>query len=217
MRSNSNPSDLFTNDQFALSMRKFKRFMRKNQSYNNSDKPRTSTHISTDKPSGSRTRDTEEVQMLCYNCRKPGHFKAECPYPIVKKHQEEYGNYRKNSGNYNNSKSTSNDANDQPSNYSSNNQKSDRRRNALAVEEKLEEKTDETCTSSSNLDSDSSEDENGLLCLFSQDESNEEVCLMAEEDKVTSQNYSSNYSSESSYHENPREAFKRMMKEFDDV
>ncbi|XP_031099811.1 uncharacterized protein LOC116004010 [Ipomoea triloba] len=217
VKSNSNPSDLFTNDQFSLFMRKFKRFMRKNQTHDNSGKSRTSKHRNADKPSGSKTRDTEEVQMLCYNCRKPRHFKAECPYPIVKKHQEEYGNYRKNSGNYNNPKNTSNDANDQPSNYFGNNQKSERRRKALAVEEKPEEKTDEPCTSSSSSESDSSEDEKGLLCLFSQEESDEELCLMAKEDEVTSQNHSSNYSSESSYHENPREAFERTMKEFDDV
>nr|GLL29635.1 uncharacterized protein LOC109163772 [Ipomoea trifida] len=52
-----------------------------------------------DKASGSRTHDKDELQVLCYNCRKPGHFKAECPYPIVKKHQDEH-NYKKNSGRY---------------------------------------------------------------------------------------------------------------------
>nr|GMC91164.1 lisH domain-containing protein C1711.05-like [Ipomoea batatas] len=133
------------------------------------------------------------------------------------KHQEEYGNYRKNSGNHNNSRNTSNDTNEQPSNHSCSNSKSDRRRKALAVEEKPEDKNDEPCTSSSSSESDSSEDEKGLLCLFSQDDSDEELCLMAEKIEVTSQNYSSNYSSESSCHENPREAFERMMKEFDDV
>nr|GLL37650.1 lisH domain-containing protein C1711.05-like [Ipomoea trifida] len=37
---------------------------------------------------------------------------------------------------------------------------------------------------------------------------------MAEEEEVTSQNQSSNYSSESVCHENPREAFEKMMKSF---
>nr|GMD05988.1 lisH domain-containing protein C1711.05-like [Ipomoea batatas] len=69
------------------------------------------------------------------------------------------------------------------SNYSGNNQKSDRRRKALGVEEKPEEKTDEPCTSSSSSESDSSEDEKGLVCLFSQEDSDEELCFMAEEEE----------------------------------
>nr|GMD19195.1 60S ribosomal protein L3 [Ipomoea batatas] len=112
-----------------------------------------------DKASGSRTHDKDESQVLCYNCRKPGHFKFECPYPIVKKHQDEH-NYKKNSGRYHHPKSNPNDADED------------------------------------------------------QEDSDEEMCLMAEEEEVTSQNQSSNYSSESVCHENPREAFERMMKSF---
>nr|GLL33531.1 monoacylglycerol lipase ABHD6 [Ipomoea trifida] len=92
-----------------------------------------------------------------------------------------------------------------------------RKEKEAAVEEKLGEKNDESCTSSSSSESDSSEDEKGLLCLFSQEDSEEELCLMADEEEVTSQNHSSNYSSESTYHENPREAFERMMKSFDGI
>ncbi|XP_031101742.1 uncharacterized protein LOC116005636 [Ipomoea triloba] len=212
-RSNTNPSsDFFTNDQLALFMRRFKRFMRKNQSYDNSDKMRRTKYRSNDKTSGSRTHEKDETQVLCYNCRKPGHFKAECPYPIIKKHQDEH-NYKKNSGNYHNPKSAPNDADEE----SNKNQKNDRRRKALAVEEKSGDKNDESCTSSSSSESDSSEDEKGQLCLFSQEDSDEELCLMADEEEVTSQNHSSNYSSESIYHENPREAFERMMKSFDGI
>nr|GLL21372.1 probable serine/threonine protein phosphatase 2A regulatory subunit B''delta isoform X2 [Ipomoea trifida] len=69
-------------------------------------------------------------------------------------------------------------------------------------------------TSRFNTESDSSEDEKGLLCLFSQEDSDEEMCLMAEEEEVTSQDQSSNYSSESVCHENPRETFEKMMKSF---
>nr|GMD60657.1 suppressor protein SRP40-like [Ipomoea batatas] len=112
-----------------------------------------------DKASGSRTHDKDESQVLCYNCRKPGHFKSECPYPIVKKHQDEH-NYKKNSGRYHYPKSNPNDADED------------------------------------------------------QEDSDEEMCLMAEEEEVTSQNQSSNYSSESICHENPREAFEKMMKSF---
>nr|GMC60811.1 LRR receptor-like serine/threonine-protein kinase GSO1 [Ipomoea batatas] len=123
----------------------------------------------------------------------------------------------KSSGNYNNSKNASHDTNDQPSNYSRNNSKGDRRIKALAVEEKSEEKTDEPKTSSSSSKSDCSEDKKGLLCLFSHEDSDEELCCMAEEEEVTSQNCSSSYSSESSHHENSREAFERMMKDFNDI
>nr|GLL39645.1 uncharacterized protein LOC109163772 [Ipomoea trifida] len=162
-----------------------------------------------DKASGSRTHDKDESQVLCYNCRKPGHFKSECPYPIVKKHQDEH-NYKKNSGRYHHPKSNPNDVDEESSKI----QKNDKRRKALAVEEKTGEKNEESCTSSSSSESDSSEDEKGLLCLFSQEDSDEEMCLMAEEEEVTSQNQSSNYSSESVCHENPREAFEKMMKSF---
>nr|GLL29936.1 uncharacterized protein LOC109169386 [Ipomoea trifida] len=162
-----------------------------------------------DKASGSRTHDKDESQVLCYNCRKPGHFKSECPYPIVKKHQDEH-NYKKNSGRYHHPKSNPNNADEESSKI----QKNDKRRKALAVEEKSGEINEESCTSSSSSESDSSEDEKGLLCLFSQEDSDEEMSLMAEEEEVTSQNQSSNYSSESEYHENPREAFEKMMKSF---
>nr|GMD06397.1 lisH domain-containing protein C1711.05-like [Ipomoea batatas] len=138
------------------------------------------------------THDKEESQVLCYNCRKPGHYKSECPYPIVKKHQDEH-NYKKNSGRYHHPKSNPNDADEESSKI----QKNDKRRKALAVEEKTGEKNEESSTSSSSSESDSSEDEKGLLCLFSQEDSDEEMCFMAKEEEVTSQDQSSNYSSES--------------------
>nr|GMC46510.1 palmitoyl-protein thioesterase 1-like [Ipomoea batatas] len=59
-----------------------------------------------------------------------------------------------------------------------------RRREAQAVEEKSGEKNDEPCTSSSSSESDSSEDEKGLLCLYSLEDSDEELCLMADEEKI---------------------------------
>nr|GMC60812.1 lisH domain-containing protein C1711.05-like [Ipomoea batatas] len=155
--------------------------------------------------------------MIQFFAEKPTVHQAYFNFVPKKKHQEEYGNYRKSSGNYNNSKNASHDTNDQPSNYSRNNSKGDRRIKALAVEEKSEEKTDEPKTSSSSSKSDCSEDKKGLLCLFSHEDSDEELCCMAEEEEVTSQNCSSSYSSESSHHENSREAFERMMKDFNDI
>nr|GLL37701.1 uncharacterized protein LOC109146979 [Ipomoea trifida] len=127
-----------------------------------------------DKASGSRTHDKDESQVLCYNCRKPGHFKSECPYPIVKKHQDEH-NYKKNSGRYHHLKSNPNDADEESSLFK-----------RMINEGKL----------------------------WRQEDSDEEMCFMAEEEEVTSQDQSSNYSSEYVCHENPRETFEKMMKSF---
>nr|GMC49176.1 lisH domain-containing protein C1711.05-like [Ipomoea batatas] len=91
--------------------------MRKNQSFDNSDKMRRMKYQGNDKASGSKTHDKDELQVLCYNCRKPKHFKAECPYPIVKKHQDEH-NYKKNSGRYHHPKSNPNDADEDSSSES---------------------------------------------------------------------------------------------------
>nr|GME07496.1 uncharacterized protein LOC109163772 [Ipomoea batatas] len=89
----------------------------------------------------------------------------------------------KGSSNQNNPRNTPVQTSEQHINYSGNNHKSDRQRKALAVEEKSEEKIDKPCTSSSSSESESSEDEKGFTCLFSQEESDEELCLMAEEEE----------------------------------
>nr|GMD16171.1 Serine hydroxymethyltransferase, mitochondrial [Ipomoea batatas] len=90
-----------------------------------------------------KTREAEDSQMLCYNYRKPGHFKVECPYPIVQKHQDQ----SKGSGSQSNPRNASNENNGQNSNHYDSNQKSDRVRKVLAVEETIEERIDAPSTS----------------------------------------------------------------------
>nr|GMD14526.1 serine hydroxymethyltransferase, mitochondrial-like [Ipomoea batatas] len=109
-----------------------------------------------------KTREAEDSQMLCYNYRKPGHFKVECPYPIVQKHQDQ----SKGSGSQSNPRNASNENNGQNSNHYDSNQKSDRVRKVLAVEETIEERIDASSTSSSSFESESSGDEKGLICLY---------------------------------------------------
>ncbi|XP_031112005.1 uncharacterized protein LOC116015977 [Ipomoea triloba] len=55
--------------------RKFKKFMRKNNFNNSSQRYQRS---SSRRP---RREVSDDNTNLCYNCRKPGHFMAECPYP----------------------------------------------------------------------------------------------------------------------------------------
>ncbi|XP_031106188.1 uncharacterized protein LOC116010825 [Ipomoea triloba] len=55
--------------------RKFKKFMWKNNFNNSSQRNQGS---SSRRP---RREFSDDNTNLCYNCRKPGHFMAECPYP----------------------------------------------------------------------------------------------------------------------------------------
>ncbi|XP_019184498.1 PREDICTED: uncharacterized protein LOC109179453 [Ipomoea nil] len=131
--------------------------------------------------------ETTDSQLLCYNYRKPGYFKANCPHPIVSKHQDS-----------NTSKSPSKETgerykrNDKPESSGSRNE---RRREAMVVNETSATVENENSSSSSSSDDESSEEEKGLLCLFSQE--SEDLCLMADEDEVNSHS-SSCYSAESS-------------------
>lgn len=72
--------------------------------------------------------------------------------------------------------------------------KSDRRSKALVIKESSEKPIEEPSSSSSSDESESSRDEKELICLFAQEESNEEMCLMLNDEEVnsTSTSYSSN-------------------------
>ncbi|XP_019184051.1 PREDICTED: uncharacterized protein LOC109178958 [Ipomoea nil] len=115
------------------------------------------------------------------------HFKANCPHPIVRKHQDS-----------NTTKSPSKETgqrykrNDKPESSGSRNE---RRRKAMVVNETSDTVVNESSSSSSSSDDESSEEEKGLLCLLSQE--SEDLCLMADEDEVNSHS-SSCYSAESS-------------------
>lgn len=93
--------------------------------------------------------------MLCYNCRNPGHFKAECPYPIVKKHQDDHDHHKKGSESRSKTRDAQNESSEQPRVHSITKPKSDRRRKALAAEEEFKDKVVEAYTSSSSSDDDS--------------------------------------------------------------
>ncbi|XP_019186589.1 PREDICTED: uncharacterized protein LOC109181292 [Ipomoea nil] len=163
---------------------KLKRFMRKNNFQDSHRSGHRKQHESSLQTSKAETTDS---QLLCYNCRKPGHFKANCPHPIVSKHQDS-----------NTTKSPSKETgerykrNDKPESSGSRNE---RRRKAMVVNETSDTVVAESSSSSSSSDDESAEEEKGLLCLFSQE--SEDLCLMADEDEVNSHS-SSCYSAESS-------------------
>ncbi|XP_019195720.1 PREDICTED: uncharacterized protein LOC109189564 [Ipomoea nil] len=183
-RSKSNSCEFLSDEQYALFVRKMKRFMRKNNFQDSHRSGHRKQHESSPQTSKPETSDS---QLLCYNCRKPGHFKANCPHPIVSKHQDS-----------NATKSPSKETgerykrNDKPESSSSRNE---RRRKAMVVNETPDTVEAESSSSSSSSDDESTEEEKGLLCLFSQE--SEDLCLMVDEDEVNSQS-SSCYSAESS-------------------
>ncbi|XP_031131738.1 uncharacterized protein LOC116033121 [Ipomoea triloba] len=149
-------NDFLSDEQFALLVRKFKKFMWKNNFNNSSQRNQGS---SSRRP---RREFSDDNTNLCYNCRKPGHFMAECPYPKVSKNQN---------------KNTSNS----PQEIS---ESKDRRfkkdkRKAL-ISDPLETSGSEE---SSSDESDSSTEDTALLCLLSitSESDFQEKCLMAHE------------------------------------
>ncbi|XP_019154325.1 PREDICTED: uncharacterized protein LOC109150803 [Ipomoea nil] len=201
-RSKSNSCEFLSDEQYDLFVRKMKRFMRKNNFQDSHRSGHRKQHESSPQTSKPETSDS---QLLCYNCRKPGHFKANCPHPIVSKHQD--GNATKSP-----SKETGEryKRNDKPESSSSRNE---RRRKAMVVNETHDTVEAESSSSSSSSDDESTEEEKGLLCLFSQE--SEDLCLMADEDEVNSQS-SSCYSAESSSvgSQTSNESITEMMREF---
>ncbi|XP_019151937.1 PREDICTED: uncharacterized protein LOC109148657 [Ipomoea nil] len=183
-KSKSNSSEFLSDEQYALFVRKMKRFMRKNNFQDSHRSGHRKQHESSPQTSKAETPDS---QLLCYNCHKPGHFKTNCPHPIVSKHQDS-----------NATKSPSKETgerykrNDRPESSSSRNE---RRRKAMVVNKTSDTVEAESSSSSSSSDDESTEEEKGLLCLFSQE--SEDLCLMADEDEVNSHS-SSCYSAKSS-------------------
>ncbi|GAB2280982.1 hypothetical protein Dimus_039439 [Dionaea muscipula] len=72
----------------TLLMKKFKKFTRSNKKFYKGETSRRPYKQDRDEEEEKKKED----QALCYNCRKPGHFKANCPYPIVKKYTDEERN-----------------------------------------------------------------------------------------------------------------------------
>ncbi|XP_019151906.1 PREDICTED: uncharacterized protein LOC109148626 [Ipomoea nil] len=174
-RSTSNSSNFLSDEQYAMFVRKMKRFIRKN---NFQDFQRSSSRSQHERSQLPPRQETVDSQMLCYNCRKPGHFKANYPHPMVSKHQD--SGTTKETG-------ESIKRNDKPE---SSNSRNERRRKTMVVNEATENNESESSSSSSSSDDDSAEEEKGLLCLFSEEEESSEVCLMAQDEEVDSQSSS---------------------------
>ncbi|XP_019163043.1 PREDICTED: lisH domain-containing protein C1711.05-like [Ipomoea nil] len=181
-----------------------KRFTRKN---NFQDHIRSSNRRQYERSPQSSKQETVDAQVLCYNCRKPGHFKANCPHPIVRKYQD-----------HDTSTSSPKEAiesSKRSGKQELTNSQHERRRNAMVVNEPAGEELPETSTSSSSSESESSGDEKGLLCLFSKEEEADDLCLMANDDEVNSQTSSSTQIEISSENErNPNETIFEMMMDF---
>ncbi|VFQ70053.1 unnamed protein product [Cuscuta campestris] len=73
-------------EEFAMMVkqfRKFKKFFKKTDSVRRPSKGK------------QQVSDSPPESYLCYNCRKPGHWKSACPYPKVEKYGERERNEKK--------------------------------------------------------------------------------------------------------------------------
>ncbi|CAH9114484.1 unnamed protein product [Cuscuta europaea] len=76
------PSTLLTDEYMAVFARKFRKFM----------KPKDGRSPSSSRKPHQKTKSSESSgELLCYNCRQPGQFKANCPHPIFSKRQGQEG------------------------------------------------------------------------------------------------------------------------------
>ncbi|XP_019171359.1 PREDICTED: uncharacterized protein LOC109166916 [Ipomoea nil] len=199
-RSTSNSSNFLSDEQYAMFVRKMKRFMRKN---NFQDFQRSSSRRQHERSPLPSRQETVEFQMLCYNCRKTGHFKANCPHPMVSKHHDS-GTTKETNESIKRS--------DKPE---SSNSRNKRRRKAMVVNETIKNNESESSSSSSSSDDDSAEKEKGLLCLFSKEEESNEMSLMAQDEEVDSQSSSFlSLETNSSNDQNSNESVNDMMRRF---
>ncbi|XP_019177731.1 PREDICTED: uncharacterized protein LOC109172936 [Ipomoea nil] len=178
-RSTSNSCNFLFDEQYALFVRKMKRFMQKN---NFQDFQRPSSRRQHERSSLPPRQETMDSQMLCCNCRKPGHFKANCPHPLASKHQD--------TGVIKSTSKESSESIKQSDKLETSNSRNEIRRKAMVVNETADNIETESSSSSLSSDDDGAEEENGLLCLFSEEEELNELCLMAQDEEVDSQSSS---------------------------
>ncbi|XP_031121052.1 uncharacterized protein LOC116024300 [Ipomoea triloba] len=184
--------NFMTDEQFSLFVRKFKKFMRKN----NFKRPTQGNQGSSSRK--PRKEIVEENTNLCYNCRRPGHFIAECPYPKVSKNQGK----------------TPIESSHEKFESKERSPRKDRRK-ALIGNEPVE--LNESEESSSSDESKSSEEDTALCCLVSKtlELDSDEECLMAhetDEEEVTSNTFDSVTSSF-----NSRESIVNLMKDCQEI
>ncbi|XP_031108643.1 uncharacterized protein LOC116013129 [Ipomoea triloba] len=159
--------------------RKFKKFMRGGTGNSSCGNQNATTWK-------LREENEDENKDLCYNCRKPRHFKINCLYPIVSKHQG------KKIIEFSQNKPESKERRF----------KRDKRKALVSNEPNEDEELDEASSSDEIL---SSENNTTLVCLVSKsmELSSNEDCLMtlgAEDEEVTSNSFdsiSSSFSRES--------------------
>ncbi|GAB2290264.1 hypothetical protein Dimus_038095 [Dionaea muscipula] len=130
-------------EQMTLLMKKFKKFSKYSKRYHKGESSRR--YKRRDEDEEEDQWKNKEGQSLCYNCRRPGHFKADCPYPLVKKYTEEEKKAWKE-------------------------KKEEMKKNRKAEEEEQKKKKEESISEESTS---SSSNEEALLCLMAQEEENE--------------------------------------------
>nr|GLL25146.1 uncharacterized protein LOC109163772 [Ipomoea trifida] len=143
--------------------------------------------------------------------RKSGYCKAECPYPVVWKHQDQprsAGKWEQQLEEY------SREMSGRSANHSASHSKGDRRRKALMTEESIEKVATKPCTSSSSSESENLGDEKELICLYIQHDSDKDLFLMTKDEEVDSQSSSTQCESDSSYNEDLVDSVFKLMKGF---
>ncbi|CAH9081528.1 unnamed protein product [Cuscuta europaea] len=81
------PSILLSDEYMAAFARRFKKFLKN---------PTDGRSPSSSRKPFQKPKATESSgELLCYNCRQPGHFKADCPHPRVSKRQGHDGEKKK--------------------------------------------------------------------------------------------------------------------------
>ncbi|GAB2283724.1 hypothetical protein Dimus_039623 [Dionaea muscipula] len=137
-------------EQMALLMKKFKKFSRYTKKFHKGKSSRRPYK----KDREEEDEKKKEDQALCYNCRKSGHFKAHCPYPIVKKYTDE-------------EKKAWKERKDKEM------KKGRKAMKASDHEDEVKKKKEESSSDESRSSSSSSEE--ALLCLMAQNNNEEEV------------------------------------------
>ena len=83
----SSSSDSDDEGEFSMLARQFRKFLKK-KNFRSKEKSNFRKFQHKHEPHFSRKKNDSE--LVCYNCRKPGHFKTECPEPIKSEEKKKY-------------------------------------------------------------------------------------------------------------------------------